>query len=382
MGRPNVGDVRQFFGRMEDVFARRWLTNHGAYVAEFENRVALFNEVKHAVAVTNATAGLQIALRAAGVTGSVVVPAFTFVATVHALSWIGLRPIFCDVAPGTFHLDAGKVESVLEPDTTAILGVHVWGEPCDIASLARLADRHNLKLLFDAAHAFGCSYRGRMVGNFGLAEVFSFHATKFINCFEGGAICTNDDRLAQIARQMRDFGFDDSDNVVRIGTNAKMCEAAAAMGLTNLECIEDFIAINRENHRGYSRQLDGVPGIEVYQYDSREQRNYQYVAVRVDESASGLSRDDLMRVLRAENVLARRYFYPGAHRAAPYQGLASDAQLPRTSQLCREMLTLPTGTSVSAGDIAAICQLIRLAVSQGEPIRQRLRSAAIGAGAG
>lgn len=372
VGRPNLGDPRQFFGRMQDVLERRWLTNHGELTQEFERRLAEQIETRHVVAVCNATVGLQIALRAAGVAGSVIVPAFTFVATAHAASWMGLRPILCDVAPGTYHLDPDRVAAAIAPDTTAILAVHTWGEPCHVDELSRLARRHGLRLLFDAAHAFGCSYRGRPIGGNGLAEVFSFHATKFLNSFEGGAIATDDDELAERARQMRDFGFNEADEVVDIGTNGKLCEAAAAMGLTNLECFEEFVAVNQSNYHAYRAGLRDIAGLTLMEYRDQEARNYQYVVLDVDARRFGIDRDQLWRLLASENVHARRYFYPGVHRAQPYVAQADPSQFPNTERLCSSTLTLPTGTGVDAAQIEAICRLLRFIGEQAAAIGERL----------
>src|SRR5207248_907523 len=179
--------------------------------------------------------------------------------------------------------------------------------------LASIAAERNRKLIYDAAHAFGCSQQGKRIGSFGECEVFSFHATKFLNSFEGGAVVTNDDELAEKMRLMRNFGFAGYDRVIYIGTNGKMSEASAAMGLTSLESLEEFIAVNRRNYHEYQTQLDGIPGIKIITYDNRERNNYQYVVVEVEQSRLGLSRDHLVRIFHAENILVRRYFYPGCH---------------------------------------------------------------------
>ena len=230
--------------------------------------------------------------------------------------------------------------------------------------------------MYDAAHAFACSHRGRMIGNFGEAEVFSFHATKFLNTFEGGAVATNDDELARKVRLMKNFGFAGYDNVVFIGTNGKMPEISAAMGLTGLDCLDDFIAVNRANHECYSRQLEVLPGIELTRYDSTERCNYQYVVCEVDPAAFGLSRDELVQVLQAENVRARRYFFPGAHRMEPYRSYYPNARLllGESERLCERVLSLPTGTAISSEDIAAVCEIIRSAHEQAGEVRAALRA--------
>jgi len=237
-----------------------------------------------------------------------------------------------------------------------------------------IARRRNLQLLFDAAHAFGCSYKGKAIGGFGRVEIFSFHATKFLNSFEGGAVLTNDDALAEKMRLMRNFGFRGNDNVIYIGTNGKMTEVCAAMGLTSLESVEEFVETNRCNYHAYRRELDGIPGVTQMSYDGSERTNYQYIVLEVDERESGVSRDELVQVLSAENVLARRYFYPGCHRMEPYRSYFPHAALvlPETEKLCQRVMVLPTGTSVSDQVIMRICQIIRTAVSNAAAVREQL----------
>lgn len=375
VGRPNIGNRQRLMERFNDVLDRRWLTNNGPYVQEFEQRIAAMVGVKHCIAMCNATVALEIAIRAAGLKGEVIVPSMTFIATAHALQWQEITPVFCDIDPLTHTIDPNRVEALITPRTTGIIGVHVWGRPCNVEALTDIARRRNLKLLFDAAHAFGCSYRGRMIGAFGDAEVFSFHATKFLNSLEGGAVVTNDDDLAAKVRLMRNFGFEDYDKVIYIGTNGKMNEISAAMGLTSLESIEEFISINYRNYKQYQQELRNVPGIQQVTYDETEKCNYQYVVLEIDENLSGISRDLLIDILWAENVIARRYFYPGCHRMEPYRSYYPNAGLllPETERLVRRLLSLPTGTAVTPETISRICHIIRVAVANGEEIQERLR---------
>lgn len=376
VGRPNIGDRAALHARIDDMLDRRWLSNNGRYVLEFEHRLAEYLGVEHCITVCNATLGLEIVAKATGLTGEVIIPSFTFIATAHALSWVGLTPVFCDVDPRTHCIDPARVEEHITERTSAILGVHVWGQPCDVEPLQEIAERHRLRLMFDAAHAFGCSHQGKRVGGFGDAEVFSFHATKFLNSFEGGAITTNDAALAERMRLMRNFGFAGYDLVSSEGTNAKMTEVCAAMGLTSLEAIEDIIGTNRRNYEAYQRGLAGVPGVRLFMYDEAEENNYQYIALQV-ERTDIFSRDDLVRVLHAENVFARRYFYPGCHSMEPYRTAHPDAAafLPNTIRLSDESLILPTGTAVNNTDINMICDIIRLAVSSAEEVQRGARAA-------
>lgn len=371
VGRPNIGDRSVLSARINDMLDRRWLSNNGPFVQEFEKRIANFLEVKHCIAMCNATVALEIVTRALGLHGEVIVPSFTFIATAHALQWQEITPVFCDVDPATHNLDPSKVEAMITPRTTGIIGVHVWGRPCSVEALSEIAARNGLKLMFDAAHAFGNSYKGRMIGNFGQAEVFSFHATKFFNTFEGGAVVTNDDDLAAKMRLMKNFGFTDYDKVIYVGTNGKMSEVSAAMGLTGLESLYEFVAANRRNYAAYRAGLQGIPGIQLIVFDENERCNFQYIIVEVDKVTAGISRDDLVRVLHAENVLARRYFYPGCHEMEPYGSYFPHAGLllPETRRLTQRVMSLPTGTAIVPEEIETVCAIIRLAVTYGQELR-------------
>jgi dTDP-4-amino-4,6-dideoxygalactose transaminase len=375
VGRPNIGNRENLLARINDILERRWLTNLGPYVQELERRIAETVGVKHCIAICNGTIALEIAIRALDLTGEVIIPAMTFIATAHALQWQGIIPVFCDIDPKSHNLDPERVEELITPHTTGILGVHLWGRACPVESLTAIAHKHKLKLLFDAAHAFGCSYKGQMIGNFGDAEVYSFHATKFFNTFEGGAIVTNIDELATKIRLMKNFGFQALDKVVHIGTNGKMNEVSAAMGLTSLESMESFMAINLRNYKQYQCALANIPGIALVSYDEHERNNYQYVILDVDETVAGVSRDQLVGILRAENVMTRRYFYPGCHRMEPYrtQYPTASTRLPETERLVHRLLCLPTGTAIGEGEIAQISQIIRLVVQHGVEVRTRLQ---------
>jgi len=376
VGKPNIGDRASLLQRINDILDRRWLTNNGPYVQELEERIGSLLGVKHCIATCNGTVALELAIRAAGLSGEVIVPSFTFIATAHALQWQEITPVFCDIDPGTHTLNPWRVEAMITPRSSGIIGVHVWGQPCDVEALTEIAGKHNLKLMFDASHAFGCSYQGKMIGNFGEAEVFSFHATKFFNTFEGGAIVTNNDELAAKIRLMKNFGFAGYDNVVYIGTNGKMSEVSAAMGLTSLESLNDFISTNYANFKQYQHQLAGIPGISLLTYGETERCNYQYIVLEVDESLTKITRDQLINILSKENVLARRYFYPGCHQMEPYRSYFPHAGLllPETGKLVQRVLLLPTGTAVGLCEISQICEIIGLVVAQGEKIRGKLEN--------
>jgi dTDP-4-amino-4,6-dideoxygalactose transaminase len=374
VGRPNVGNRQRLSDRFDDLLDRNWLTNGGPLVKELEERLAKYLGVRHCIPICNGTVALEIAIRALDLKGEVIVPSFTFVATAHALQWQEITPIFCDINPHTHKIDPSQIERLVTPRTTGIIGVHLWGAACDIDALAEIADRKKLKLMFDAAHAFSCSYRGEMIGGFGDAEVFSFHATKFFNTIEGGAIATNDDDLARKIRLMKNFGFVNYDHVAYVGTNGKMNEFSAAMGLTNLEQIDQFITANSSNYQAYRAGLDHIPGIRMMHYNEREQCNYQYIVIELEEVAAGLSRDELQKVLVAENVYARRYFHPGCHKMEPYRSYYPNAGLllPNTERVSERVLALPTGTAMNEERIHKVCEIIQFAISQSQDIKKKL----------
>jgi dTDP-4-amino-4,6-dideoxygalactose transaminase len=373
VGRPNLPDKQAILDRISGALEAGWLTNGGPLVAEFERRVASEAGVKHCIATCNGTAALELAVRALGLVGEVIVPAYTFVATAHALAWHGLRPVFCDVDPATHTLDPERVAKMIGPRTAAILGVHLWGRCCYVAALAAIAGGHGIPLLFDAAHAFGSTCHGNPIGGFGVCETFSFHATKFVHCGEGGAVTTNDDGLAERVRQLRNFGFATGDRVTSLGINAKMSELSAAVGLTSLDSMATIVAVNRQNYDAYRRRLRPLVGLRLLSHEGPEKSNYQYVVVEVDAQITGLSRDELIDVLVAENVLARRYFYPGCHRMEPYLLDAKTAatSLCVTERLADTVLALPTGLQLDERGVTRITEILSDAIANADAIRSR-----------
>ena len=378
VGRPNIGDRERLLARINDMLDRRWLSNNGPFVQEFERKVEAYLGVRHCIAMCNGTVALEIAIRALGLKGEVIVPSFTFIATAHALQWQEITPVFCDLDPRTHNIDPAQIQRLITPRTTGIVGVHVWGRACDIEALTEIARRRNLTLMFDASHAFGCSYRGKMIGSFGAAEVFSFHATKFFNTFEGGAVVTNDDALAARIRLMKNFGFRGYDNVEYIGTNGKMSEISAAMGLTGLESLDEFVRSNRRNYDLYQRELTSLPGVRMISYPETERCNYQYIVLEVEEEIVQVSRDLLIEMLHAENIVARRYFYPGCHRMEPYRSFFPHASLllPETERLARTIVVLPTGTAINEADASAICDTVRFITSNGKAVTAAMHARA------
>jgi len=374
VGCPNIGKRESFLRYVNGLLDKRLLTNNGPLVQEFEQRIARMLGVKHCIAVCNATTALEITERALELKGEVIVPSFTFIATAHSLKWQELTPIFCDIDANTHNIDPKKIEALITPRTSGIIGVHVWGRPCEVDELANIAKRHRLKLIFDAAHAFGCSSNGRMIGSFGDVEVLSFHATKVLNTFEGGAVLTNNGDLAKKIRLMKNFGFTDYDTVGYIGVNGKMSEISAAMGLTGLESLDDFVTVNARNYKDYQRQLSSFNGVSMALYNEKEKCNYNYIVLEIDETITRINRDQLVEVLWSENILARRYFYPGCHKQEPYRSSPPWAglKLPETEKVSSRALLLPNGTTISPNNVLAVCQIIKLAINNSSEVCRKL----------
>ncbi len=361
VGKPNVANRDEFMRYAGDILDRGFLTNNGPLVRELEAAIADYHAVKHCVAMCNGTIALEIAIRALGLKGEVIVPSFTFIATAHALHWQEIVPVFADIDPESHLLDPDAVRAMITPKTTGIIAVHLWGRTSATGELMALAREFGLKLIFDAAHAFGCSYQGEKIGRFGECEVLSFHATKFFNTFEGGAVLTNNDELAEAMRLMRNFGFSGMDKVIHPGTNGKMSEISAAMGLANLMSLEDLISHNKRNHEIYQEELSDLDGINLLPYDDKERNNYQYIVLLVEDGFP-LSRDELIKTLHAENILARRYFWPGCHKMKPYSELYPHAGLllSVTEDVADKVMVLPTGMSVKEEHIRLIASVIRV----------------------
>jgi dTDP-4-amino-4,6-dideoxygalactose transaminase len=363
---------------MRGIFERRYYTNQGPLASQLEERLQQFLGVKHAICVTNATIGLMMAAEALNLKGKVILPAFTFVASAQSLSWCGIEPIFCDVNPLTHHMTPANLEKCLDSSVSGIMGVNLWGGTCDPAAIVDFARRHALLAYFDSAHAFGCTVSDVKVGNFGSLEVFSFHATKILNATEGGCVCTNDDDLAIRLRNIRSsYGAGRAMHVVKTA-NGRMSEAQAAIALMSLE---DFPENQRNNQRlreSYEARLNSIPGIRVVKPSAVSFSNYQYFVCEVDEKSLGFSRDVLLTLLKAENVICRRYFYPGLHRTVEYSSKQQTGAglLPVTDHLCAACLQLPIGAMVTLEAVETICDIVQRAhlaseLFQSVPAQQR-----------
>lgn len=360
IGTPTIPDRTALHARLDEMLDARRLTNDGPFVRELERRLSEMNGGVEVVAVCNATIGMQLLLKALGLTGEVILPSFTFIATAHACLWERLSPVFVDVDPVTHVIDASCVAEQITDRTSAIIGVHLWGRMCPVRELERAVAGRNIPLIFDAAHALGCTYQGAEMGLLGTASVVSFHATKFIQSLEGGAIFTPNRELAAQLRLLRNFGFAGYDNVVSIGTNAKLDEFSAAMGIGSLDGIDALVARNRLNREAYRQVITGLPGLALYEYDESEANNYQYLIVTVDPATCPYTRDELVTILHAENVIARRYFHPGCHRSSPYDTMPGVVRrpLPVSEKLAETLFALPTGQGVEPHEIAAIGEIL------------------------
>ncbi len=358
--RPLLPPLPAVTARLEQVWATQQLTNIGAQHERLEAALRERLGVRELSLFTNGTVALITAIRALGLTGDVVTTPFTFPATPHALSWSGITPVFCDVDPRTLTLDPGAVERAITPRTTAILAVHVYGTPCDVAALQRVADRHRLRLIYDAAHAFGARVDGRAIGTFGDITMFSFHATKLFHTAEGGALACADPLLKARIDDLRNFGIHGPDLVEAIGLNGKMTELQAALGLCVLDGLDAELAQRRRLLAQYRDRVSAIDGVAWYHTSRLEDDSCQYAVARVDEARFGCSRDALHEELRRFNVFTRKYFYPLCADYPCYRDLpsASPSALPVAARAVRDVLCLPLYGGLDAADVDRICDMI------------------------
>ncbi len=354
VGKPNIPLKDLLLKNFERVIDNKWLTNFGPLSLELEKRIAEYLNVKHCVLVSNGTVGLEILQRALGIKGEVIVPGFTFVATPHSVRYLGSDPVFCDVDIDSHLIKSDLVEDLITDKTTCILGVHLWGQACNVEQLEYISKKHNLKLIFDASHAFGCKSNNKYIGNFGDAEVFSLHATKLFSTGEGGAITTNNDEIALKIRRMQNFGIHSLDCVGEIGTNAKMSEFSAAYGLAALDFVDKVIETNKSNYLLYKSKFFDVREIKLLNYNNSN--NYQYVVISVPKN----KREKIYEELRLRKIFARRYFFPGCHRMEPYKSEEryNKLVLENTEKIAETCLVLPTGPNLNSKQINYISDVI------------------------
>lgn len=363
VGAPFVEpEVRERYHRlMDEVFDRKYFTNNGPLVRRFESEIAAIHQVAHCSVTGNATIAQILLLKALGLKGEIILPSFTFIATAHACVWQNLDIVFCDISPDTLMIDPEKAERLITPRTCAIIGVHLFGNVGDVKALTKLCKKYGLKLIFDAAHAFNCSLGDKPVGGFGDGEFLSFHATKFMETFEGGAVLTSDRELNEKIGYLRNFGFSDYDQVTSLGINGKMSESSAAMGLASLPMIGKRTEKLAQVHRAYRNALAGIPGLRLLPVGETGRSNYHYAVIFVDQEGFGVARDKLCRVLWSENIQARRYFYPGCHQMDYYRSACPRHTDPLevTESVARQVLCLPTNLDNPEADPGTIAALIR-----------------------
>jgi dTDP-4-amino-4,6-dideoxygalactose transaminase len=358
---PAMPPLKDFVASLEQIWESKYLTNGGEFHQRLEQALCQHLGVEHISLFTNGTIALMTALQALDIKGEVITTPYSFFATTHALVWNGLQPVFADIDPVTFNLDPDKIEAAITPATRAIMPVHCYGTPCDVGRIEAIARKHNLKVIYDAAHAFGVRQDGQSILRHGDLSVLSFHATKVFNTFEGGAIVCRDAAMKQHIDRLKNFGIADEVTVVAAGINGKMNEVSAAFGLLQLEGIDAAIGKRREVAAQYRRLLAGLPGI-VPMTELGHEANFGYFPVLVGDDYP-LGRDGLYQKLRDAGIYARRYFYPLISELPMYQGIPSAAacRLPNAIAAARQVLCLPIYPALDARDVERIVSLIRTA---------------------
>ena len=356
---PLLPPLGRLAGILEDIWREGWLTNRGRQHDRLELALKEAMRCENVTLFCNGTIALLLGLRALGLRGEVITTPFTFPATVHAIQWAGLTPVFCDIDPATLCIDPHRVEEAVTERTSAIVGLHAFGIPCDVEALAQVADRHGLKLVFDAAHAFGTEINGTPIGLFGDMSMFSFHATKLFHTAEGGALVYQDASLGEKLRLLKNFGIQDEEHVVLSGLNGKMNEIQAALGLCVMEMVEDERRRRESVARQYLSRLTDVPGIICVQPGPSVRPSLQYFPILVGPGAR-LSRDEVFRCLREAGIHARRYFHPLCSQAGSCADLpsASPENLPQATRVAQEILCLPFYGGLEEADIDRICTMI------------------------
>lgn len=357
---PLLPPLEEFIPYLEKIWQNRILTNGGSFHQELEAALADYLGVKYVCLFSNGTLALLTALQALRVTGEVITTPYSFVATSHTLLWNGLTPVFADIDPHTFNINPERIEELITPQTTAIMPVHCYGIPCEVDKIQQIADIYGLKVIYDAAHAFGVQQHGTSILNHGDLSVLSFHATKVFNTFEGGAIICHDARTKQRIDYLKNFGFAGETRVVAPGINAKMNEVEAAFGLLQLQYIDGALASRADIARRYSDALKDISGVTYFDAHNQFEWNHAYFPVLID-SDYPLSRDALYDALKAENVYSRRYFYPLISSFAMYRHLPSAApdKLPVANDLAEKILCLPIYPDLTEADQLRVIEIIR-----------------------
>ncbi|MGD0236767.1 MAG: DegT/DnrJ/EryC1/StrS family aminotransferase [Syntrophorhabdales bacterium] len=369
VAKPFLPPLEEFSKGLEEIWESRWLTNNGPILQRFTQELCNFFETDNLCLFNNGTLALQIALQGMGISGEVITTPFTFVATTHALFWNKIRPVFVDIEPDYYTIDPAKVEAAITPWTTAILAVHVYGHPCKLNLLADIARRHNLKLIYDAAHVFGVKVGNKSIADFGDLSMFSFHATKSFHSLEGGMLIFRETGLKGVFDYLKNFGFKNEFEVVMPGTNAKMNEMQALMGIQVLKYLDEIIQRRAKINDLYRHLLKEIPGIRlVPALPSTIKQNHAYMPIEVDEKEFGMSSDGLYEKLKQWNVHARRYFYPLICDYPCYRHVSVNDPLAVARRAADSILTLPIYDSLELSDVETICEII-MSLQQGKDSR-------------
>ena len=354
---PSLAELNEY---LSDIWNRKWITNNGHYHQELEKALCKYLDVPYISVFTNGTLPLITALQALRITGEVITTPYSFVATTHALWWNGIKPVFVDIDPVTGNLDPDKIEAAITPRTTAIMPVHVYGQPCDTERIQAIADKYGLKVIYDAAHAFGVKVNGNSILNAGDMSTLSFHATKVYNTIEGGALVMHDEKTKRRIDYLKNFGFAGETEVVAPGINSKMDEVRAAYGLINLKQVDAAIEARRQTAFSYREALKDVTGITMMNDQPHVRHNYSYFPIFIDAEKYGMTRDELYFKMKEHNVLGRRYFYPLISTFSTYRGLESAApeNLPNAHKMANSVICLPMHHALSQEDVVKVLNLI------------------------
>lgn len=359
--RPLLPSLKTINITLRDIWKNQWLTNNGPILQILEKKLTKLLDVKELSLFNNGTNALIAAIKALDLKGEIITTPFTFAATPHSVSWNNLDLVFCDIDPKTACIDAEKIESLITPKTSAILAVHVFGNPCNVKLIDKIAKKHNLKIIYDAAHAFQLEIDGKGIGNWGDIVMYSFHSTKLFHTIEGGALATRDTSLRNKIDLLKNFGIIDEDNVEMIGINGKMNEIQAAVGLANINLLKEERNRRKTIRDIYVSNLSKINGISLYEYGKDINPSYQYFAIKVNESEYGISRDKLYEKLKTYNVFARKYFYPLCSNFKCYKQLASSSieNLPISNKLVEETMALPFYGKLKDAEVIKICKIIK-----------------------
>ena len=358
---PLLPDLEEFHDMLREIWASKWITNNGSFHKQLEKELAAYLKVPYISLFTNGTLPLITALQALRITGEVITTPYSFVATTHSLWWNGIKPVFVDVDPATCNLDPSKIEAAITPKTTAIMPVHCYGKPCDTKAIQEIADKYGLKVIYDAAHAFGVEVNGESVLNAGDMSTLSFHATKVYNTIEGGAMVMQDEVTKKRIDYLKNFGFANETTVVAPGINSKMDEMRTAYGLLNLRQVDAAIAARQKVANAYREALRDVEGISFFDDMPGVRHNYSYFPIFIDAERFGKTRDALYQEMKEANVLGRRYFYPLISEFSTYKGLPSATRenLPVAHKLADTVLCLPMHHDLSDADIERVLKFFR-----------------------